>query len=118
MPSERVEVMNDRAEGELANSEIASELASKLAIAPTTRDVVCEHCGSDHMIFVSQDTKPSWRDVLGYGSTASPTWYQTLRDAADQRFWDAAMGEGFNDCYLNTLTESAKATRRPLNRLL
>ena len=31
------------------------------------------------------------------------------RNADDKKFWDGAMGEGFNDWYLKSLVESAKA---------
>ena len=37
-----------------------------------------------------------------------PWWYKEARNEDDQRFWDGAMGAGFNDWYLETLTESAK----------
>ncbi len=71
-------------------------------------DLVCESCGSDRMVLVSETVKPSWRAVLGYGSATAPYWYAELRDESDRMFWDAAMGEGFNDWYLGTLIESAK----------
>ena len=52
--------------------------------------------------------KPSWRELLGYAGSSVPHWYEDARNADDEQFWDAAMGEGFNDWYLKSLVESAK----------
>jgi hypothetical protein len=71
-------------------------------------DLVCESCGSDRMVLQSESSKPSWRVLLGYGSSASPPWYADIRDESDRIFWDGLMGEGFNAWYLETLIESAK----------
>lgn len=98
-------VLSERSDENEVNNETTDEERKNV---PTSSDMVCESCGSDRMIFVSQTSKPTWRELLGYSSTSPPVWYRALRDAADKRFWDEAMGEGFNDWYLNTLTESAK----------
>ena len=71
-------------------------------------DLVCESCGSGRMVLQSESSPPSWRELLGYGSSASPAWYAALRDESDRIFWDGLMGEGFNAWYLETLIESAK----------
>ena len=71
-------------------------------------DLACGSCGSDRMVLISEAAKPSWRDVLGYGSTSAPSWYVALRDESDRTFWDAAMGAGFNAWYLEWLIESAE----------
>jgi len=71
-------------------------------------DVVCESCGSDRMVLISETSRLSWREVLGYGSELTPYWYAKLRDESDCNFWDAAMGSGFNAWYLEWLIESAK----------
>jgi hypothetical protein len=71
-------------------------------------DLVCESCGSDRMVLQHESSKPSWRELLGYGSSASPPWYAALRDESDRIFWDGLKGEGFNAWYLETLIESAK----------
>ena len=73
-------------------------------------DLICEHCGSDRMVLQSESSPPSWQELLGYGSSASPPWYAALRDESDRIFWDGLMGEGFNAWYLETLIESAKET--------
>ena len=85
-------------------------LASVLdeANQPHKPDIVCEHCGSDRLVLVEHTAKPSWRDPLGYSSAHVPWWYKEARNEDDQRFWDGAMGAGFNDWYLETLIESAK----------
>ena len=85
-------------------------LASVLdeANQPHKPDIVCEHCGSDRLVLVEHTAKPSWRDLLGYSSAHVPWWYKEARNEDDQRFWDGAMGAGFNDWYLETLVESAK----------
>jgi Zn finger protein HypA/HybF involved in hydrogenase expression len=77
---------------------------------PQQADLICEHCGSDRMVLQSESSPPSWRELLGYGSSASPPWYATLRNESDRIFWDGLMGEGFNAWYLETLIESAKET--------
>ena len=87
---------------------IAAEPRNEVASEPPV-DLVCESCGSDRMVLTSETVKPSWREVLGYGSAAAPCWYAELRDESDRIFWDGAMGEGFNAWYLETLIESAKA---------
>lgn len=87
--------------------EPASQIDSQ-AIAASAPDMICEHCGSERMVAVSSTNKPSWRELLGYGAAAAPTWYTQVRNEADRRFWDALMGEGYNDWYLETLEESAK----------
>jgi hypothetical protein len=79
-------------------------------MAPERPDLVCEHCGSDHMVLQSETRQPSWQELLGYGSLASPPWYTALRDESERIFWDGLMGEGFNAWYLETLIESAKET--------
>ena len=73
-------------------------------------DLLCESCGSDRMVLQREFSKPSWRALLGYGSSASPPWYAALRDESDRIFWDGLMGEGFNAWYLETFIESAKET--------
>ena len=60
------------------------------------------------MVLQSESCQPSWRELLGYGSLASPPWYAAIRDESDRIFWDGLMGEGFNAWYLETLLESAK----------
>ena len=95
-----------------ASSETAAEPDPQNADRPDANrqqaDLICEHCGSDRMVLQSESSAPSWRELLGYGSTASPAWYAGLRDESDRIFWDGLMGEGFNAWYLETLTESAK----------
>ena len=86
---------------------IAAEPRIEVANEPQV-DLVCESCGSDRMVLISETVKPSWREVLGYGSAAAPCWYAELRDESDRMFWDDAMGEGFNAWYLERLIESAK----------
>ena len=85
-------------------------------------DLVCENCGSDRMVLQSESCQPGWRELLGYGSCASPPWYAALRDESDRVFWDGLMGEGFNAWYLETLIESAKETEAqpaaPIQRYL
>jgi hypothetical protein len=76
--------------------------------APLQPDLVCEHCGSDRMVLQSESSQPSWRELLGYGASASPPWYAAIRDESDRIFWDGLMGEGFNAWYLETFIESAK----------
>ena len=71
-------------------------------------DIVCEHCGSDRVVLAESTGKPSWRDLLGYASESVPHWYAEAREESDKRFWDDAMGEGFNAWYLESLIESAK----------
>jgi hypothetical protein len=77
-------------------------------IAQRQPDIVCASCGSEKMVLISETAKPSWRELLGWGSRSSPYWYAELRDESDRMFWDEAMGEGFNAWYLGTLIESAK----------
>ena len=91
------------------------DLAPAIAAAPRIEvanqpqvDLVCESCGSDRMVLTSETVKPSWREVLGYGSAAAPCWYAELRDESDRIYWDGVMGEGFNAWYLEWLIESAK----------
>ncbi len=71
-------------------------------------DLVCESCGSDRMVLQSESSQPSWRELLGYGSSASPPWCADLRDESERIFWDGLKGEGFNAWYLETFIESAK----------
>ena len=91
--------------------DLCSTTAAELPVEGASEqqpDLVCESCGSDRMVLVSETAKPSWRDVLGYGSASAPCWYVELRDESDRAFWDGAMGEGFNAWYLEWLIESAK----------
>ncbi len=76
-------------------------------------DLVCESCGSDRMVLQSESSKPSWRELLGYGSSASPPWYADLRDESDRIFWDGLMGEGFNAWYLETPHRKCKGSGSP-----
>jgi hypothetical protein len=75
---------------------------------PPDSDIICAHCGSDQLVWVSSDSKPSWRDLLGYHSETAPWWYAAAREQDDRAFWDGAMGSGFNDWYLETFVVSAK----------
>ena len=70
--------------------------------------IVCEHCGSERLILMESTCKPSWRELIGYKGNSVPHWYEEARNEDDKRFWDAALGEGFNDWYLESLVESAK----------
>ena len=36
--------------------------------APLEPDLVCEQCASDRMVLQGESSRPSWRDLLGYGS--------------------------------------------------
>ena len=56
----------------------------------------------------SESSKPGWRELLGYGSWASPPWYAAIRAESDRIIWDGLMGEGFNAWYLETFIESAQ----------
>ena len=73
-------------------------------------DLLCESCGSDRMVLQHEISQPSWCELLGYGSSASPPWYAALRDESERIFWDGLKGEGFNAWYLETFIESAKET--------
>ena len=90
--------------------QVLEQLESLLGNKPEQHipEVVCEHCGSDRLVLVECTGKSSWRDVLGYQSESVPHWYAEARNKNDEKFWDGAMGEGFNDWYLESLVESAK----------
>ena len=62
------------------------------------------------MVLQHEISQPSWCELLGYGSSASPPWYAALRDESERIFWDGLKGEGFNAWYLETFIESAKET--------
>ena len=62
------------------------------------------------MVFLAKSSKPSWRELLGYGSPAILPWYSKLRDESDRIFWDELLGAGFNAWYLEAFIESAKET--------
>lgn len=76
-------------------SKAAAETDSVETDSPRA-DLVCESCGSDRMVLQSESSQPSWCELLGYGSSASPPWYAALRDESDRIFWDGLKGEGFN----------------------
>ena len=98
---------------------MSSEVRQLFEVASEDRpDLVCESCGSDRMVLISETVKPSWRAVLGYGSATAPNWYAALRDESDRAFWDDAMGEGFNAGQLparNTFTWRGTAVCSNLN---
>ena len=73
-------------------------------------DLKCSHCGSDRMVLLERIEQASWKDIFSYTSECLPDWYVTVREEDDRVFWDAAMGEGFNDWYLETIIESAKGS--------
>ena len=39
-------------------------------------DVVCEHCGSDRVVLVGTESKPNWRELLGW---TTPTLSAAVR---------------------------------------
>ena len=88
------------------------------SIVASVPDTICQHCGSERMVAMSSVIKPSWKELLGYGSVAAPAWYVRVRNEHDRRFWDALMGEGYNDWYLETLQESAKEAEAQVRQSL
>ena len=101
--------------------QVLGQLESLLGNDPERHipEVVCEHCGSDRLVLVESTGKPSWRELIGYAGSSVPHWYEEARNADDEKFWDGAMGEGFNDWYLESLVESAKGpntTESPPNQ--
>jgi hypothetical protein len=71
--------------------------------------LACSHCGSDRLVLIAESPKPSWREIFRPGSETCLAWYGDWQREDERRFWDDLMGEGFNDWYLKTVVESAKA---------
>jgi DNA-directed RNA polymerase subunit RPC12/RpoP len=71
-------------------------------------EIHCEHCGSERLVLLSVEPKPSWRELLGYRSQATPWWYDQQREQSDRRLWDTLMGAGYSDWYEESRVESAE----------
>ncbi len=73
----------------------------------------CSHCGSDSLTLVSEQPKPSWRDLFWRESETCPPWYAALQRDEHRSHWIAQHGEDIYDCYMQTSVESAKETASP-----
>ena len=71
-------------------------------------DLLCEHCGSDHMELISQTPKPTWKELLWRESGACPWWHADLQRASHRAIWTESYGADFYDWYMETQVESAK----------
>ena len=71
-------------------------------------DLKCEHCGSDRMVLLDTLEQPSWKEIFAFTSTSLPAWYVRIREDDQRAFWDAAMGSGYYDWYLENVVESAE----------
>jgi Putative transposase/Transposase zinc-binding domain len=80
-------------------------------------DVICDHCGSDRMVWLSETPKPSWKELFWREDERCPQWYAERQRESHRRFWTAEYGSDFYDWYLETQIEVAKE-RGPESRQL
>ena len=71
-------------------------------------DIVCEHCGSDRMVLLSETSKPSWKELFWREDARCPVWYADRQRESHRQFWTAEYGSDFYDWYLETQVEVAK----------
>ena len=79
--------------------------------AESTPDLGCEYCGSEKLRLIRQTPKPSWKEALRLDSQLSPLWYAESQELEEKRLWDAAMGEGYYDFYVENILRPVESAR-------